>query len=60
MTLYPKVQKKAQAELDQVLPKDKRLPDFSDEVSLPYLGAILKEVIRWNPVVPLGNIFLKA
>ncbi|KAF9444004.1 cytochrome P450 [Macrolepiota fuliginosa MF-IS2] len=53
MLKYPDVQKKAQQELDSVLGLD-GLPDFSDKPHLPYFGAVLKEVIRWNPVVPLG------
>ncbi|KAH9038272.1 cytochrome P450 [Lactarius hengduanensis] len=53
MTLYPEVQRKAQAEIDQVV-GNSRLPDFSDEGALPYVQAVLKEVLRWHPVTPLG------
>jgi hypothetical protein len=52
MVCYPEVQKKAQAELDKVL--NGRLPEHSDFPSLPYLSALVKEVYRWQPVVPLG------
>lgn len=45
MLLYPEVQRKAQAEVDRVVGRD-RLPDFSDEGSLPYVSAIVKEVLR--------------
>jgi hypothetical protein len=45
MLLYPEVQMKAQKELDAVVGRD-RLPEFSDRPSLPYINAILKEVIR--------------
>ena len=45
MLLYPEVQMKAQKELDVVVGRD-RLPEFSDRPSLPYINAILKEVIR--------------
>jgi hypothetical protein len=45
MLLYPEVQMKAQKELDAVVGQD-RLPEFSDRPSLPYINAILKEVIR--------------
>ena len=55
MTLYPEAQKRAQAELDQVLGGD-RLPNFSDKDRLPYVHALLKEVLRWIPVLPLGNL----
>ena len=54
MALYPEAQRTAHAEIDAVL-GDSRLPDFSDEDKLPYLGAVLKEVLRWHPVVPLGE-----
>ncbi|KAF4584991.1 hypothetical protein EYR40_001817 [Pleurotus pulmonarius] len=47
------VQSKAQDELDRVV-GDKRLPVFSDRDSLPYIDALVKEVLRWNPVAPLG------
>jgi len=53
MALYPEVQKKAQAEIDAVVGPD-RLPDFHDRPSLPYINAMLKELTRWNLVVPLG------
>ena len=53
MTLYPEVQRKAQAEIDKIIGKS-RLPDFSDESALPYVQAVLKEVLRWHPVTPLG------
>jgi len=45
MLLYSEVQMKAQKELDTVVGQD-RLPEFSDRPSLPYINAILKEVIR--------------
>jgi len=54
MVLYPEVQRKAQAEIDAVVGKD-RLPDFSDRPLLPYLSAVLEEALRWHPVVPLGT-----
>ena len=53
MALYPEVQKKAQEELDNVIGND-RLPEFSDRDSLPYINAVVKELLRWNPVLPLG------
>jgi len=53
MTLYPEVMRKAQAELDAVVGRD-RLPTFNDEPNLPYIRAILKETLRWRPVGPLG------
>ncbi|KAG1751639.1 cytochrome P450 [Suillus paluster] len=53
MVLYPEVQAKAQAEIDSVV-GSARLPTFEDKPSLPYVEAILREMFRWNPVVPLA------
>jgi len=53
MTLYPEVARKAQAELDMVIGAD-RLPTFADRPHLPYIEALVKEVLRWNVVTPLG------
>jgi len=53
MVLYPDSQRKAQAEIDRVIGND-RLPAFDDQLNLPYVDALVKEVLRWNPVVPLG------
>ncbi|KAG2098876.1 cytochrome P450 [Suillus cothurnatus] len=51
MTLFPDVQKKAQAEIDAVVGSD-RFPSFTDRDSLPYTEALVKEVLRWNVVGP--------
>ncbi|KAG2056810.1 cytochrome P450 [Suillus hirtellus] len=53
MVLYPDVQARARAELDQAVKHD-RMPCLDDRASMPYLDAILREVLRWHPVVPLG------
>ncbi|KAF5342840.1 hypothetical protein D9758_013372 [Tetrapyrgos nigripes] len=53
MRLYPNVMKKAQAEIDAVVGRD-RLPTFEDRDHLPYIQAIVQEVLRWRPLVPLG------
>ncbi|KAM5541819.1 hypothetical protein V8D89_004548 [Ganoderma adspersum] len=53
MALHPEVQKKAQAELDEVVGAD-RLPEFSDRASLPYVNAVVKEVLRWHPAGPIN------
>ncbi|KAF9552413.1 cytochrome P450 [Agrocybe pediades] len=52
MLCFPEVQKKGQKELDRVVRG--RLPGFQDESSLPYIGAIVKEAIRWACVTPVG------
>ena len=53
MVTYPEVQKRAQAELDAVVGRT-RTPTFADFQHLPYIRAMVKEVLRWCPVVPLG------
>lgn len=53
MAMFPDVQRRAREELDSVVGGN-RLPDFSDQGSLPYLDAVLLEAFRWNPVAPLG------
>ncbi|KLO09746.1 cytochrome P450 [Schizopora paradoxa] len=53
MTLFPETQKRAQDELDNVV-DDGRLPKLSDRPRLPYCEALLKEVIRWQPTLPMG------
>lgn len=53
MLINPEVQRKAQAEIDQVVGSS-RLPTFDDRDDLVYLDAVLKEVHRWNPVANLG------
>jgi cytochrome P450 len=55
MVLYPDVQKRAQEEIDSVVGKD-RLPTFEDRPSLPYIDAIVLETLRWNPILPLGDL----
>ncbi|TFY81751.1 hypothetical protein EWM64_g2260 [Hericium alpestre] len=51
--LHPDVQRRAQDELDVVVGRD-RLPSFADRDTLPYVNAIVREVVRWKPVLPLG------
>ncbi|PIL22693.1 cytochrome P450 [Ganoderma sinense ZZ0214-1] len=53
LSLHPEVQRKARAELDSVVGPN-RLPTFADRDALPYVGAIVKELLRWHCVVPLG------
>ena len=35
-----------------------RLPTFEDEAVLPYVRALVKEVLRWRPVAVLGGTLL--
>lgn len=53
MTLFPEVQRKAQQEIDQALGTC-RLPKMADRSRLPYVNAVVKEVLRWHPVAPMG------
>ena len=53
MLTHPEVQRKAQEELRQVVGTD-RLPTLNDRNRLPYIEAVLKELLRWMPVTPLG------
>ncbi|KAJ6527992.1 cytochrome P450 [Mycena vulgaris] len=53
MLANPEAQKRAQAELDSVV-GDGRLPDFTDEASLHYTSAVVKEVLRWKNVTPIA------
>lgn len=54
LVLYPEVQKRAQAELDAVITRD-RLPTFDDRPRLPYIDAMCRELQRWQMVTPLGK-----
>ncbi|KAJ7169958.1 cytochrome P450 [Mycena filopes] len=54
MCLYPDVQAQAQAEIDKVLGHERRLPLFTDRPQLPFIACICHELLRWNPVTPLG------
>ncbi|KAF8994704.1 cytochrome P450 [Cyathus striatus] len=50
---HPDVIKKAQQEIDSVSPPGS-FPDFRDEESLPYITAIVKEILRWQVIGPIG------
>jgi cytochrome P450 len=53
MVAFPETQRRAQAELDSVVGRS-RVPSFSDLPNLPYLRAMVKEVLRWRSVLPVG------
>jgi cytochrome P450 len=53
MMAHPKIQKRAQDELDVVVGRF-RPPTFSDAPNLPYIVAMVKETLRWRSAVPLG------
>lgn len=55
MTLYPEIQKRCQAEIDAATGGN-RLPDIVDRDSLPFVSATMWELMRWQPVSPLGEL----
>lgn len=56
MALHPEKQKAAQTEIDRVIGED-RLPIIEDREKLPYVNAVIKEVMRWHPALPLSECF---
>ncbi len=48
MVAFPEVVSKAQKELDAVV--GDRMPEFTDMPNLPYIRAMVKEVLRWRSV----------
>lgn len=55
MISYPNALRRLQAELDACCGtgENMRLPTLSDMSSLPYCAAMVKEVLRWRPTVPV-------
>lgn len=53
MTNSYEIQQRAQEEIDGIIGRE-RLPNFEDRTSLPYVEAIYREVLRWQPVVPFA------
>uniref|UniRef100_A0A0W0F1Y9 Cytochrome p450 n=1 Tax=Moniliophthora roreri TaxID=221103 RepID=A0A0W0F1Y9_MONRR len=51
MLLYPEVQNKVQVAIDSVL--QGRLPDFNDYGKIPYIEALINEILRWRQSAPL-------
>ncbi|UZJ53632.1 hypothetical protein CBS101457_002952 [Exobasidium rhododendri] len=49
----PEVMKRAQKEIDEVVGRQ-RIPTFEDQDHLPYVQALIKEVLRWRPVTAGG------
>jgi cytochrome P450 len=52
MLAYPETQARAHAELDAVIGRT-RLPTFADYQHLPYIRAMVKELLRWRPITPI-------
>lgn len=55
MVQNSEVVKKAHDQLDKAIGHD-HLPTVKDRAELPYIEAVVKEVLRWQPVVPLGEL----
>ncbi|KAF2787546.1 cytochrome P450 [Melanomma pulvis-pyrius CBS 109.77] len=54
MRAFPETLIPAWEELDRVVGSD-RSPSFEDEVNLPYMRALVKEVFRWRSVAIIGG-----
>ncbi|GFY75842.1 cytochrome P450 1A2 [Trichonephila inaurata madagascariensis] len=50
---YPQVQKRIQAEIDEVIGPD-RFPTWQDRLSMPFTEAAIIELMRWRTIVPLN------
>ncbi|KAL0580687.1 hypothetical protein V5O48_001328 [Marasmius crinis-equi] len=53
MLLHPECQQRAYDEITSVVGPN-TLPDLHDRESLPYVEAVVQEVLRWGVVAPLG------
>lgn len=53
MATHPKIQKKAQMEIDSIT-GGLRLPDFQDRPTMPYIEAMYRELMRWMPPLHIG------
>lgn len=58
MMLHPSVQEKIHAELDRIVGSD-RPPTLEDQKDMPYLGAAVLEILRWNPSAVDGEFSLR-
>ena len=54
MISCPDKQRKCQEELDTIVGRS-RMPTFADWDNLPYVHATVREILRWRPVVPVGE-----
>lgn len=53
MALYPNIQERVHREIDSVLPNG-RMPTLDDKHKMPFVEAVLHEVLRFCNIVPLG------
>ena len=54
MALFPKVQRKAQEEIDRAVGND-RFPSVEDRKRLPYIDAIVTESLRWENILEIST-----
>jgi cytochrome P450 len=54
MAQNPDIQARAQAISDEALAGQDRLLDFTEYKKLPYIDALVREILRWRPVGPVG------
>ena len=54
VALHPEAMRAAQKEIDNVVGRD-RMPTIDDGPRMPYVHALVKEVLRWRSIVPLGK-----
>jgi cytochrome P450 len=54
MILHPNWQKALRAEVDAVIGDEDRLVGLDDAPRMPILRAVIKECLRWRPVIPTG------
>lgn len=52
MALYPDVQKRAREEIDRIVGDN--MVSHRNKMSMPYVNAMITEIIRWGPAVPLA------
>ncbi|KAF7505276.1 hypothetical protein GJ744_001063 [Endocarpon pusillum] len=55
MITHPEAQARAREEIDRVCTSggSLRLPRMSDLLEMPYVAAMIKEILRWRPTVPI-------
>lgn len=52
--MNPLIQCQGQEEVDRFFATENRIPTLRDQPAFPFVGAILKEVLRWAPASPFG------
>lgn len=59
LCLYPEWQRRIQKEIDEVVGDDNaRMPNFDDFSQMPTVRAVIKESMRWRPVLSGGTYYI--